>query len=315
MSESNPAADPAREERGRSVIARDLGGDLPCARCRYNLKGLSIRAVCPECALPVRATVLAVVDPLAHELRPLKWPGTVAAGLLVWSFAGLGAMAWAWVFVLSELAGGSRPEGWRALGPVWLAGLSGLGATSLIRPHAMDDFGRGTRAAIVGVLAYVPLCGLMYWVHARLDMGGVPAYGDLAVVDPRRVVARVAINAMIVVIALGLRPNARMLAARSFLMRTGRTDRQTLRALASVLVLCVLGDLLRLGALQFEGGVAQLADQVAQLLVMLGSVLFSLGLVGVCVDCVRLYGVIMEPPLSMQDVLGTVDEGTGSLPP
>lgn len=94
-------------------------------------------------------------------------------------------------------------------------------------------------------------------------------------------------------------------------MRTGRTDRQTLRALASVLVLCVLGDLMRLGALQFEGGGAQLADQVAQLLVMLGSVLFSVGLVGVCVDCARLFGVILEPPLSMQDLLGTVETAPG----
>ncbi|MFA6044625.1 MAG: hypothetical protein WC718_06545 [Phycisphaerales bacterium] len=310
MAESNPAAS-AREERGKSVIARELGGDLPCARCRYNLKGLSIRAVCPECALPVRATVLAVVDPRAHELRPLKWPRLVAFGMLLWSFAAAGAMAWSWGLTIIEISGVQRPGGGRGLGPALLVALSGVGALALIRPHAMDDSGRGTRAAIAGVLAYLPLCGLMYFLHARLDPSGAPAYGPSAVGSPERVVVRLGINLLIVAIALALRPNARMLAARSFLMRTGRTDRQTLRALASVLVLCVLGDLMRLGALQFEGGGAQLADQVAQLLVMLGSVLFSVGLVGVCVDCARLFGVILEPPLSMQDLLGTVETAPG----
>lgn len=309
MSESNPPVAPVREERGKTVIARELGGDLPCARCRYNLKGLSIRGVCPECALPVRATVLAVVDPRAHELLPLRWPLLVALGLMLWSLAAGGAMAWAWGLTIIELSGAPRPGGWRGFGPALLVGLSGLGAIALVRPHAMDDFGKGTRAAVGGVLAYLPLCGLMYFLHAQLDPSGPPAYGAGAVGDPARVALRLVIEVLVVVIALALRPNARMLAARSYLMRRGRTDRQTLRALASVLVLCVMGDLMRLGALQFEGGTAQLADQVAQLLVMLGSVLFSVGLVGVCVDCARLFGVILEPPLSMGDLLGTVDSG------
>lgn len=307
MSELDPPAAPARETRGKTVIARELGGDLPCARCRYNLRGLSIRGVCPECALPVRATVLAVVDPRANELRPLRHPRLVAAGLLVWSLAAAGAMIWAWSLVIIELTGRARPDGWLALGPAWLSLCSGVGAMTLIRPHATSDGGRGARAALAGVAAYVPLCVLLYLLHAQIDVLSPPAYGPREIADPRRLALRLGVSVLVAMIAVLLRPNARMLAARSFLMRTGRTDRQTLRALASVLGLCVLGDLVRLVAIQFEGGTAQLTDEVGQLLVLLGSVLFSVGLVGVCVDSIRLVGVILEPPLSMTDLLGTVE--------
>ncbi|MBI1189851.1 MAG: hypothetical protein GC200_04110 [Tepidisphaera sp.] len=309
MAEPNPPAAPARETRGKTVIARELGGDLPCARCKYNLKGLSIRGVCPECALPVRATLLAVVDPRANELRPIRHPRLVAAGLLAWGLAGAGATACAWVLALLELTGHARPAGWLAAAPAAFALFSGVGAIALIRPHAMSDFGRGSRAALFGVLAYAPLAILLFLVHARIDPFASAAYGPREVSDPQRLLLRIGISVLIALVAVLLRPNARMLAARSFLMRTGRTDRQTLRALASVLVLCIAGDLVRLAAIQFEGGSAQLTDEVGQLLVLVGSVLFTVGLVGVCVDCVRLIGVILEPPLSLTDLLSTVEPG------
>lgn len=315
MSEPPPPAAPAREEHGRTTIARELGGNLPCARCRYNLKGLSIRAVCPECGLPVRATVLAVVDPKAHELRPVRYPWVVAAGIICWSFGALGAAIWTWVFSIVELTGSSRPVGWVTLGPVLLAGVSGLGAMVLIRPHAGGVPTLGSRAAMLGVMAYIPLLAVLYYIHIIVDPVGIVAYGPKASSDAGRLLSRLFAALCIAAISLALRPNARMLAARSFLMRSGRTDRQTLRALASVLILCVLGDSLRLGAMQLEGGAAQLADQVAQLLVLLGSVLLTGGLVGVCSDCARLVGVIVEPPLSVLDVLGTVEPQRGAKEP
>src|SRR5262245_48877512 len=80
----------------REAIARELTGDLPCVRCRYNLRGLSVRAPCPECGTPVRATLLAVVDPFAGELQPVSRPRLIVAGLIAWSLGGFGSALCVW---------------------------------------------------------------------------------------------------------------------------------------------------------------------------------------------------------------------------
>ncbi len=40
-----------------------IARDLPCANCRYNLRGLAMTGVCPECAYPVASTAV------GHRLR------------------------------------------------------------------------------------------------------------------------------------------------------------------------------------------------------------------------------------------------------
>src|SRR5215831_18001819 len=88
---------PGPESERAVDLARELGGDLPCAACRYNLRGLSVRSVCPECGTPVRATILFTVDPYASVLRPITWPRATAAGLILWSMGALGAAVLTWV--------------------------------------------------------------------------------------------------------------------------------------------------------------------------------------------------------------------------
>ena len=34
-------------------LGLSLLGSLPCITCRYDLKGISIRGVCPECGTPI----------------------------------------------------------------------------------------------------------------------------------------------------------------------------------------------------------------------------------------------------------------------
>ncbi len=128
---------------GGADLARTLTGELSCARCRYALAGLSIRDVCPECGLAVRATLLAVIDPRAKELQPIRWPVLVTAGLLLWAIAPVLAAVLVWVLRARDIAGAlgvnlqALPSGW--LGP-WVTGLilaSGVGALAIVRPHAM----------------------------------------------------------------------------------------------------------------------------------------------------------------------------------
>ncbi|MEM7623588.1 MAG: hypothetical protein AAF235_10360 [Planctomycetota bacterium] len=76
---------PAAPKPGQPDVATALLGDLPCVNCSYNLRGLSVRAVCPECKTAVLATVLAVIDPKAEEFSAIGSPRVVAAGFVVWA--------------------------------------------------------------------------------------------------------------------------------------------------------------------------------------------------------------------------------------
>ncbi len=73
---------------GNSVIVVDglVAGDAPCRRCEYNLRTLSIDAVCPECAWPVAQSIQ------SEELRfaDVRWLRQVRWGvrLLLVSVAG-----------------------------------------------------------------------------------------------------------------------------------------------------------------------------------------------------------------------------------
>src|SRR5436190_23878239 len=88
---TGPVSPSSRGSGTGSALGRQLRGDLPCVACGYNLKGLSIRSVCPECGTPVRATILSVVDPHAAELTPIRLPALVALGLLFCAAGALGA--------------------------------------------------------------------------------------------------------------------------------------------------------------------------------------------------------------------------------
>ena len=83
---SDPAPNPDAEA-GRIVV------ELPCRDCRYTLIGRSIADRCPECGLPVEASLHASIDLETIDGAALPNPRTVslAAGLLaiatlIWAF-------------------------------------------------------------------------------------------------------------------------------------------------------------------------------------------------------------------------------------
>jgi hypothetical protein len=292
---------PSQYVPGRStILASELGGNLPCLRCKYNLRGLSIRAVCPECAMPVRATLLAVVDPMASELRAIPRPRAIATGIVLWSTGALLAALCVWAREILE--GHATTTLLRqsleglGLAIVALTAASGVGAASLIRPH--DGIRPRRRlAALIATLSYAPLTAVM-WLMYRPGSGSdareLPALWILA-------------HLLMIVVILGLRPNARLLAARSLLMRTGRVDRQTLLALVGVLGLTIAGEagmlVSRIDSL--DAGTSQSIHLVAQTIVMVASALFTIGLAGVAVDCWRIRPVVLESPRTLEGILGT----------
>lgn len=314
--ESGPSAVPVGGD-GRALkaeLALQLRGGLPCVRCGYNLGGLSIRGVCPECGTPIRATLLMVVDPHAKELQPVSHAGLVAAGVMLWAVGALAAALLGWWIriapMLEHMSGERWSTAWARRCAVAGIVLSGIGALALVRPHARIPRGQviGAAGAVMGMFV---LAGLSHWIWTRYSTSApLPAvWGAAPPADA--VLAMLAQAGVLVLVIVGLRPNARLLAARSLLLRSGRVDRQTMYVMAGVIGLVAAGHLVNLGAWMLSGRPLDVALSVGAVMVAVGWMLFTIGLLGVLLDVARLCPVLLEPAPSLGSLLVGSGPGEG----
>jgi hypothetical protein len=155
------------------------------------------------------------------------------------------------------------------------------------------------------VLAYIPLV-LLYWIlHAEYDIHRLRPYLDIFEPDATRSMLRLVMAAILLIIIAVLRPNLRLLSARSLLLRMGRVDRQAMLGLAAALVVASLGDFVHLATADSVPRVAQAGFLLGVILIASGSMLFTAGLVGIVIDSLRIVPVILRPSVSFQDVLQT----------
>lgn len=296
----------ARASRGTLGLASELTGDLPCVKCRYNLKGLTVKGMCPECGTSVRTTLLAVVDPLARELRPITHPRLTAAGMLAWAVAGFLACVAMWLVQIVSTAGawallGENASWWLRWGAVWCVGASGVGALALVRPHGGIP-ARAQLRALASTLLYIPLVLIVYYLYVRVGYqigASLPRDEEAA-----RTLIRLAGSACIVGILLGLRPAARMLQARWVLMRIGAVARQTMLAMAAVVGVWTIGDLCVLVSWRMHGGADELVWMAGRFFILVGSLLFTVGMLSIAVDVWRVQGVVAQKPLAVEELFG-----------
>ena len=306
-----PNFDEAEREALAAIAALDrrLSGRLPCVVCRYDLQGLSVLGVCPECGSLVRATILAAVDPLAEELKPIDRPVVVAVGLVLWSVGGLLAAVFGWTaWALLLLHGGRaqpvEPGLWAVLttAVAGLLALAGLGAVGLRRPHA----GLGWRAKLVAVLgaaAYGPLAYVSSRVLEFARVQAVTDATDLWSPAPERTLWRLAGAGLALWIIVALRPNVRLLVARSLVIRSGRVDRQTMLAMAAVVLLGVGADVLGVVGRLSGGPVGDVLRMIGTVVMVSAAALLTLGLAGAVADCVRIAWAVLTPARSLRSVL------------
>ena len=69
---------PHEREGARGVV----GSPVHCRQCGYNLYGLQVDRMCPECGLEIWETILHTVDPAASRLPRLHNPTAVGNALL-----------------------------------------------------------------------------------------------------------------------------------------------------------------------------------------------------------------------------------------
>jgi len=309
--DQNPTGDehnpPAQDDLG-ATIARQLTGELYCIGCGYNLRGLSIRSNCPECGIPIRATILGIIDPHADELVPLCTPKLSAVGLNAWSIGATIAVGMVWVLRVGEVLRETMGVAWTPMLAPWIGigalVVSMLGALTMIRPHhGMDRIG-SLRAAI-GISFYAPLIVIYSRVYLGYDI-----LSPLPVFDPGltaldRSILRVVMFLLIAGIIWGLRPRAVGLAVRSVVVRTGRVDRQSLYAVLASLGIAAFGDLIHILSTFIAFGIDDILSTVSLVVIALGSVLFSVGMVNVCIDTIRLFPVLVRPGVGLSDIFET----------
>lgn len=290
-----------------TTLLPDLTGDLPCGGCGYNLRGLSVRSRCPECGTAVRATILLAVDPHAEELRPLRRPVLTSTALVVWAWGALLAVLGVWATRLSELLVVVYDD-WPATGGFGgvvsaLMACSAAASPALIKPHDGVP-GPTTRRAVLGVAATVPLValfGYLHTIHDPVRLTGYVTYGPAGI---DRSLLRLAIAGLAGVAIWGLWPSATGLIARSVVIRQNRVDTQPISAMLVSLGIAAAGDLLRIGGAAvpvLRGDVASILETV---LVAVGSFLFTLTLIGLAIDTLRVRPVLVRPPIGLVDVLG-----------
>lgn len=292
---------------GETPYPADLTGDLPCVRCRYNLRGLSVLGDCPECATPISTTVLARVDPHASELRPIALPKLTGVGIVVWSVSGLlcALVTW-WLRLAPPLGVGRSFQPELAKLATGLILLSGVASLAHVRPH--DEIPpRRILGATVGVLLYLPLAWIYWRISGVLDPSMPPGVLPGSVLSEQRTVLSLLSSAIIALIVLLQRPNARDLAVRSLVMRRGAVDRQTLVALAAAVSVMILGNLVHLCAGLVPFDVGEIVRTVGTIVIGVGAILTTIGLLNVVIDTLRLFPVVTQPPLAIEDVVGKRD--------
>lgn len=297
----------AQTDEGQA-IARQLTGELYCIGCGYNLRGLSIRSNCSECGIPVRATILGIVDPKADELVPLIAPRFSAIGLNVWSIGAMVAVVMIWALRISEVYRDIWNSTWTPTIAPWV-GIGGLiaamiGGATMIRPHRRVQRIEAIRSAL-GVSLFAPLIFVYSTIYLRYDqMAPSPLLdpGDSAV---GRSILRVVMFLCVAGIIWGLRPQAVGLAIRSVVVRTGRVDRQSLIAVLASLGIAAFGDLIQITSNFIAFGVDDILSIVSVVVISLGSVLFTVGMVNICIDTIRLYPVLVRPGVGLSDIFET----------
>lgn len=260
--------------------------------------------MCPECGTSVRTTLLAVIDPMAKELRPIHHPALVGTGLAIWATGALLAVLCVWFLRAEDFLGRPRaasPVAFLAYGVVAFTALSGFAALVLVHPHDGIPL-RQRWSALLGVLAYVPLCVFLFYLHVRWDGSNRPPYGYQSEILPERLVLRLCISLLLVAILLLLRPNARLLSGRWVLMRLGAVDRQTMFSMAMVIALWSVGDGLRYSFTLFQGTLADVLRFAGTSSVVVGSLLFTVGLASLVLECWRLRPIIAQPPLDLEEL-------------
>ncbi len=281
-----------------------LSGSLPCITCGYDLKGISIRSVCPECATTVRATILFRVDPRSEVFRPIFHPEIITVLLFAWAIGALVAAIAVWIPRIEEVAaGGGAMQYARIWSTVafWAIVASAVGSASFIFPFRSMRPWKIVLAA-VGMGGYA-LIFIGFMGVRRAELGQAAPYSAGAL-NIDRTLMRLLMMAGVIIVLLGVRPVAREFVKRSLALRTGRVNRQTIFAMVAVALVGMMGDAMRLVAPHVPTAMEAVVSQLGVVCIVISSLLLTLGFASAVVDSWRIGMALVVPTPTLREVLG-----------
>lgn len=316
----------AQVQQNSSRLTQALQGGVPCVRCRYSLRGLSITGNCPECGTPIRTTVLYTIDPQVPQLRPLPHPRFVGNALLLASISALlGALLlvapWAMdaAYHLLDLLQETDRGPWIHSLRAWLPALSVLAllVTMLSCLALYSPVVPTPLVCRVGVLTSVLGFLLLFYSLFRIQVIDIdlglrlpmpPATPYEREAEAARALYRLLFDFSLVMIFLLIRPVARLLVYRSLALRTGRVARQTIYPMAVAAGVAMVGDLLRYFAIVLASPLEispSIPYIIGEIIVWVASGFIVLGLVRSVLDTWRIRASLLAPSPSLHDLLGS----------
>jgi hypothetical protein len=314
----------ASATRNSSRLMQALQGGVPCVRCSYSLRGLSITGNCPECGTPIRTTLLFTIDPHAPQLRPLPYPRFVGNALFLGTVSGLvGAILliapWAMdgLYALLDAFNGTSHGPWIHSSRAWLPAaavlsllvtmLSCLALYSPVLPTPL-----ACRVCILSsVLGFLLLFYSLFRIQViDIDLGlrlpFPPTTASVSNAESARALYRLLFDASLATIFLLIRPTARLLVFRSLALRTGRVARQTIYPMAVAAGVAMVGDLLRylaiVGASPLDISLS-IPYLIGEMTVWVATGFILLGLLRSVIDTYRIRASLCTPSPSLHDLL------------
>jgi hypothetical protein len=285
----------------RGVVA----APIYCRKCGYNLYGLRVDRVCPECGLEIWETILHTVDPAASRLPRLHNPEAVGNALL-WLVVCM--VVGALLVVARPIALGfdsldetnlRNTAAWTPAFLPFVAGLLGLAALwsvwRLAPPRREEPRGalrRDVRRLGAGVLLWAALVTLVGWTQVS-QMSSARWW--------LRDAAWLGVAAAAIIGLSGLRGVLETIGLRSRVYRTARGGRQGTQDLVAAILGTAIGHGLHL--LTVAKGLPEYWHTLGTVVVSVSTLMLVIGLVYLLVNAWWIRRALRRPPPAWNEVL------------
>jgi hypothetical protein len=280
-----------------------IAAEVRCARCGYNLRGLSPLSVCPECGHDIWATVQRVTDPAASRLPKLSNPRAVAWSILwVMLCASLAALLLAFGPVRDELR--LAHTGFLAT-PTDMLALAACAATVAALPGVLilAPPRRKERGRTIWVRIWLLAIGLSAWAACNYGWSTIvtrphaPTLGALI---------RLAMYASWVLALLGIDGILKAIGQRSRAYRTARGGRQSAQGMIAASATIALGTVMQTLA-QLQYGPATM-ETYGKVLVWASALMLLIGIVYMLINTLWIFRSLIAPPPPLHSILLRVDD-------
>jgi len=286
-------------ELERTLIA----AELRCARCSYNLRGLSPLGVCPECGQDIWTTLVRTVDPAASRLPKLTNPRAVAWSIL-WIMLCASAAALLLAYAAVRDALNHTMSGLLAISSEQLA-LGACAAAVLALPGVVviAPPRRKERSRTIWLRIWLLAIGLLAWALANYAWSMMVHQPHTPMAE---MLVRLGMCGSWALALIGIDGILKVIGQRSRAYRTARGGRQSAQAMIAASAAVALGTLIQ-GLVRMRIAPTELG-MYGKVLVWASSLMLLIGLAYMLINTLWIWRSLLAPPPSLDALLLKVED-------